>query len=721
MKGILSLTIILLISLLYLPASAENGELTPENTVILSNETDESFCRDFSVLLKRVRPEWVILDSAVIPESARDKNLIIIGEVDAEYTGAVIKEFLTQEEEEYIRDGHYSVLEKESPWADDKIIYVCMGSDRLLTKKAAEETIASLDGEWTYPPFPSAPYEEAREYIAQIQYIPEDDELPKEALRMEIDPKSPRSISREEASEDVEYLFCLFSHGYCGYGYFMTKGDFDEAKKSILRELEMKSMWSPDDFSQLIYDNLTFIHDCHFHVGDYQYCSHEDFWYDTQLELSKTGGEYYFTSDNTYKVVSINGEDPGEFMFPSLNAQGDPMYRLGVLSRSPPEPLVLTAHYNHEQHQFTIQLNRSDFEYFLKDIVREDTIGGIPVIRIRSFSDAAAYTEYIDQFFETAQKYKGESCLIIDIRGNIGGNALWAKTWVTRFTGWEPYDMYYYTEFISKTTAMGRVNLMEYLLNLFPDTYIYETEMDRFRAQTDAFEKQYTVPHWTGPFSPGDQVIPNDTTLIVVTNGKTGSAAELFINYLSQMESVVFVGENSAGCLTFGLANFHRLPHSKLLVQLPMSLSIPLDLEFKEEKGFFPHLWIPAEDALNYAVAAVRKGTITTVQPLPEEVLQEEFIPEEFMQKEPSKRNDMSELFIATLSVAVLGMIPALLNRKRNKLFFFILGIIWAAVGIIILYRVSPMGYVFFIIGVTYFVIGVYKWKRTAPDTNPRR
>lgn len=103
MKGILSLSIILFISLFCIPASAEDG-LTPENTVILSNETDESFCRDFSSLLKRLRPEWVILDSEEVPESVRDRNLIIIGELDAEYTGTIINEFLTQEEADYIRD-----------------------------------------------------------------------------------------------------------------------------------------------------------------------------------------------------------------------------------------------------------------------------------------------------------------------------------------------------------------------------------------------------------------------------------------------------------------------------------------------------------------------------------------------------------------------------------------------------------------------------------------
>ena len=274
MKRIFSLTIILFISLLYAPVSTEKG-LTPENTVIISNETDASFCKDFSVLLGRVRCEWVVLDSADIPVFVRDRNLIIIGGLDAEYTGDIIKTFLTQKEVEHIQNGHYSVLIKDSPWADNTI-YICTGPDRILTKKAAEKAIMSLEGEWVSP-FSSVPREEALEYIAHIQYTP-GEELPMETLKMEIDPKIPEYISTEEALKDVEYLFYLFSHGYCGYGYFNTEGNFDEAKKTIERELEKKSVWSPDDLSQVIHDNLTFIHDCHFVVGGYHYCSHKDFW-----------------------------------------------------------------------------------------------------------------------------------------------------------------------------------------------------------------------------------------------------------------------------------------------------------------------------------------------------------------------------------------------------------------------------------------------------------
>ncbi len=690
----------------YVSASTD---MIPENTVILSNETDEAFCKDFSVLLWRVRPEWILLAAAEVPVSVRDKNLIIIGELDSEYTGTIIMELLTQEELEYIREGHYSVLKKESPWTAERFIYICVGSDKLLTKKAAEEAITSFDGEWTFPPFSSVPQEVALEYIIQLQYIPEDNELPKEALRMEIDPKPPSSISAEEAAEDVEYLFYLFSHGYCGYGYFMTQSNFDEAKQTILSELETQPQWSPEDFSQLLHDHLTFIHDCHLDIGAYKYGNHEDYWYDTSLELWKVAGEYFFSSDDTiYWVVSINGENPEEFMFPSLSAQGDPIYRIGMLSQSAPNPLELTANHDYEQQQFTIQLDRSDFVYFSDDIFKEETIGGIPVVRIRSFSDH--HSEDLTQFLETANKYRGEPCLIMDIRGNGGGNEVWPKTWVTRFTGRNPSGLRYFTEFTSKTSMMGRVNVQAKWYNLYPDTSQYKQEMEQYEARADAFETQSIVPYWTGPYYSAAEVIPNNTTVIVIINGYVGSAAEGFINYLSQVENVVFVGENSGGALVFGQVSNHRLPHSKLLVALPISLNIPLDLEFREEKGLFPDLWVPAEDALNYVVAAVRKGAITTVHPIPEEILQAEFIPEA-----PPMLSKLKPLF-PVLYIAVLGILPAIINRKKDKRLFFIFGSFLAVIGIIILNRESSFGYVLSILAIVYITIGVYKWMKEEGD-----
>ena len=728
-KIMTALAIVVLVSAGSLVVRAQTVEFTPENAVILSNETDASFCRDFSVLLKNLRVEWVILDTAEVPESVRDKNLIIVGRPDSEYTGKLITELITQEEADYIRqDSHYSILEKDSPWNDSRVIYISAGSDLPLTKKAAEEVITSIlenaqaRTEWYFPAL-SVSRDEARAYIAQLQYVPDDDELPKEALRMDLDAKLAKSITSAQAAEDVERLFYLLSHGWSGYGYFRTKGDFDAAKESILGKLEGKSKWSPADLSRLIHEHLGFIHDCHLNVGGYQYCSHLDFWYDTSLELWKARGAYYFVSDNVeYRVTSVNGKRPDEYLFPSLNARGDPIYRLGVLSYSGPDPLVLVAHDGQAQKQFEIELTRSDFTLYrdAKEKFGEERVGGIPVLRARSFSDY--YTDELNQFLQTAGRYKGEPYLIIDVRGNSGGNDGWPKKWITRFAGRSPSSKHIWTELISKTSMMGRVNACEETLAAIPGKvgHWLPGELNRYNAQVDAFERQSQQPYWTPLSFPNTRRIPNETTIIVVADRGVGSAAEGLLSYVyRQVDNVIVVGENSRGAATFGQVSKHLLPHSKVAVFLPIKLGIMADLKWIEERGYLPDLWIPAGDALNYAVAAARKGTITTRKDLPEGYFEAEFVPEKPLRRSwVSEREDL----IAVSLLTVFGIIPAYVNRKKT-LVFFIFGVCWLPLGVVFLTKKPQVGYVFATLGVVYLTIGLHKWRKTkaASETQAER
>ncbi|KYK33950.1 MAG: hypothetical protein AYK19_12680 [Theionarchaea archaeon DG-70-1] len=289
-------------------AFTETAELTPENTVIVSNETDKDFCQDFSVFLQRLSLEWVHIKQPGIPDNIKNKNIIIVGGPDALYTGEIVKDILTENEVNLIRHGSmYHTVVKDSPWADNRVVYVCAGSNRIYTKKAAEESIKSIikkskkPEKWVYTPIRWSS-EQIQQYIAQLQFVPEDEELPADELAIDVSPDtyefSPK-VSSEDAKKDVERLFYLLSHGYCGYGYFKTRGDFDQAKSDILREVETSSTWSLYDFSEVIHTHLQFIGDGHFVIGAHEYYHHKDFWHSWGTEIWKTEGEYYFVSDKS--------------------------------------------------------------------------------------------------------------------------------------------------------------------------------------------------------------------------------------------------------------------------------------------------------------------------------------------------------------------------------------------------------------------------------------
>ncbi|MGB2897161.1 MAG: hypothetical protein WBB65_13475, partial [Anaerolineales bacterium] len=180
------------------------------------------------------------------------------------------------------------------------------------------------------------------------------------------------------------------------------------------------------------------------------------------------------------------------------------------------------------------------------------------------------------------------------------------------------------------------------------------------------------------------------------------SAGEGLVMRLSQAENVVLVGENSMGCLTFGNAGAHQLPHSKLRVWLPINFGLYLDKEFREEEGLMPDLWVPAEDAVNYAVAAVRQGTITTSQPLPPDLLQQDFVPES-----PWTRFLNIRYVGVVAFISVGGSVWAYFMRKKPRIVasagcvWLVFGRIWMA-----LEPQKPVGFGLLLAGLICLVLG---------------
>jgi len=687
----------------------ESGNLIPENTVILANETDARFSLDFSVLLSQLRLEWIILDSTVLPESVWDKNLILLGHPDAAVTGEIIRGILTVEEIEMLRTttDRPVVIEKESPWAEGRTVTICSGADRLLTRNAAEEAVRAIiaaappASDWIQTTFDAELDEGVRDYMGQLLFEWDDAELPLADLTMDVDARSPWRISAQQAAEDVERLFYLFSHGYSGYAFFNQNGEFEQARERILQELPSQSWWTSKAFSSLLHDHLGFIVDCHTTIGGFQYAGHQDFWYDTRLELSLEDGGYTFAADDTaYTVVTIHGDDPAPFILPSLNDQGEPIYRLGLLSSAEPAPLLLTAASETGERQFEIKLRRSDFTYYSEDIFREDVIGGIPVVRVRSFSDR--HGDALSEFVRTASSHRGEPVIIVDIRGNHGGNESWPISWIQGLTGERAESVFIFSELTSKTTMAARANLFSELYDQNPDVTLYRDDGERHANIAESFERGTRQPSWAGPYFPLAPLIPNDTTVILVINGSVASAGEGLVMRLSQAENVVVVGENSMGCLTFGNAGAHQLPHSKMKVWLPINFGLYLDKEFREEEGLMPDLWAPAEDAVNYAVAAVRRGTITTRQPLPADLLLQDFVPESLWTRVLTRRNfRFFALFIAG------GAVWAFFVRKKPR-FIASAGAVWSIFGSIsmALKPQKPIGFGLLLAGVVCLVWG---------------
>ena len=690
---------------------AGSEEPKPQNTVILANEMDARFSQDFSPLLKHMRLNWVVLESSKLPDTIKDKNIILVGHPDEGFVGEVMREFLTEKEIVQIRDveDQYILYEIQSIWNDSRKIFICSGTNFLLRRNAVETLARQLiddvpqASDWVRTAYDFKEGDGFHDYISQLQYQWDDSELPLEDLLIDLKAKSPWIITSKQAVEDVDRLFYLFSHGYSGYAFFNQNREFERTKSIIIEALNSKAFWTRRGLSKLIRENLSFIVDCHLNINNERFAAHQDFWYDTQLELVPGNDGYYFIEDNIkYSPVTINGNVPGDFLFPSLNQAGEPIYRIGMLSKENPSTLTLIAQNDEGEQQFDVKLQQSNFDYYDDEVFRQDVLGGIPVIRIRGFGDSDP--DDLERFVATAKSHRGDPVVIVDIRGNGGGNERWPIGWIKGLTGYRAGAVFTTSELESKTSMAGRVNAFIYWDSIVSDPALYNSQAKLFTERAERFEVGQRQPGWTGPQYPDLPLISNDTTVLIITNDLVASAGEGFVMRMSQAENVLVVGENTMGCLTFGNISLHQLPNSKLEVWMPINFNIFQDQVFREEVGLFPDLWVPAKDAVNYTVAALRQGTITTSQPLPEEMLAYEFKPESDWRRifEMSTRS-----WIVLGAFTFLGSIWANALRKKTPV-LLVIGVGWIAFSIYWISHRSEkfIGYGFGLTGAIWIALG---------------
>jgi len=522
----------------------------------------------------------------------------------------------------------------------------------------------------THAQDPVSPYthQGLTETIAACQHQPRGPELPVGELALDPDESTRRSISRSAAATDVDRFFHLLEHGYCGYGYFSRENDFGAAREEILAELHTRSDWPTREFAELVRKHLDFVADCHLKLGYVQFASHQDFWFVPDLVLTERRSKFYLGDhQNVQLLVSVNGCAPEEFAFRSLDPDGRPTHILGVLSASEPLPLRVKIETAGGVSERRYSLTRAI--YSRSDLFRFFRLGGIPVVRISTFSDHHA--EEIADFLSTADELRDEPCVIVDLRTNGGGNTRWPREWIRRFTGRTPQLHQVLTELVSRTALVGQMNYLAWLAT-GPGRAIQdrlEKEREKLAFRVDRFNESGAQPCWQAPYVPGRPPIPNEVTLVVVIDAAVASSGEGFISYLhDQVENVVLVGENTRGALTFGHMAAHRLPESGLMAFLPVKLNLPLDMNMREERGFDPDYWVPAADALNRAVAAIRAGTIPTVKPLPPAVLATEFVPESTL---PFSR-EQTRHFLQVMAVIMVGILFGIVSRRRGPLIFVI-------------------------------------------------
>ncbi|MCP5098378.1 MAG: hypothetical protein GY943_22745 [Chloroflexi bacterium] len=456
--------------------------------------------------------------------------------------------------------------------------------------------------------FPESP-ERIEEEIRSWMHDPMvSQQRPVEELVLSVSGGKP-VLTGAEAEDDIRYLFSILRASYSGYGYFNQNGQFDRAQVQLLAWVEDQTMVDRLSLIQEFVSRLAFIHDCHFSItidsaNSFRLCQHQTYRYWDGMDFIEENGRFLTIHEGKlWELTAVNQQPPHEFLKLSLNAKGEPVYRLGMLSRERPDPFVMTLVSSggeliemSEGWKTAVYGVNTSIAYQLGE---SET--GIPIVTSRTFG---RHESDLEQFVADADSLRDHPILIIDIRGNGGGNDGWAHDWVTTYVQQEPQYPFVGAVLQTITVLQGKINII--------DQYGLAEEW-KVNFQTD-LQKTIAgeIPQmWHfGVTDTEIGLLDASNLVIVLMDSGSASSAESFVGFLRQLPHVVFIGENTAGTGTFGEIMIFSLPHTGVQVVFGHKLFLQPDLAPFEEVGYQPDLWVPADKALDYALQAIEAGWI---------------------------------------------------------------------------------------------------------------
>ncbi len=442
-----------------------------------------------------------------------------------------------------------------------------------------------------------------------------------EQIEIRSDGAGPIWLTRSEALADVDQLFRLLKFGYCGYQYFGGDGRFSKAEAAIEEKLASGSdRILTASFSRLLIDNLDFIQDGHFLIGYQVLQKRLNCYMDESLPFLKDEHGFYTLIDNDKSyLLEVNGGAPEEYLKLSLNDEGEIVFYLGKMDFQESLWLAIDIKLQIDggiiMKNIILDLMPSLPDFNWDKLYTYGEIAGIPIVELRSFTPSSEReVRELYNFTEEAQKIREENILLLDLRGNFGGYTFYGQRWLENYTDEIIYPNLLMCKLITKTTQYyywyedfeGETFLKVDELNkeLYGDvpSYIY--------AEYDTMEY---FPGWGPVIYYQPQRVKNEKLIFVIIDRFGASATEYFINLLSQVENVIFIGENSAGTQLTDHGSY-ILPNSRLRLNFGSTLCLNYDLQSREGSGYQPDFWVPPHLAVERIIKFLGKYDVESLQ-----------------------------------------------------------------------------------------------------------
>lgn len=411
-------------------------------------------------------------------------------------------------------------------------------------------------------------------------------------------------LNKEDAISDINFLFNLLKYSYAGYLYFGSEEAWNNARLNIINNINLyNKKISSKDLEEIILNNIEFIQDGHFKINCKSPLKKYNFYYNEDFEIEEDKNGYYIREDNKkWYIESINNNYKlDNYIKLSINKKGELCNYIGFLDTENQNNIKLILKSKYEEKEKIIKLNNNKYDKSNdtnKDVAYEYTeIRKIPIIKMNRMYNINTKDDSVELFAESANKIKDEDVIIIDIRGNNGGNDIGPLKWFENFTGKVPQ--------VEKTSIKLASLINNYITKIAANSINYESLSQQLKEE---YKKELEIANnksnkWYIDKSK-EEKCENKTKIFVIIDNKVASSAESFVSYLDTLENVVFVGTNTSGVMISNSYIQCILPNSKIEISYGNELS--LNNKFIEGKGFEPDIWINEEDIIERVLNLIK-------------------------------------------------------------------------------------------------------------------